>query len=141
MPVPYPQVSTQASPTEGAPLYDLAMGLTAAQAAEILGTTPRYVDQLVHRGALTKPRARQRAGLDLVDVEQLALERWNGPGHPYWATSIEATEILGVSRSRVLQLADRGRVPAVRHNGRWFFRRAQLEVVANARDARKWARA
>lgn len=39
--------------------------------------------------------------------------------------------------TRVHQLVDRGFVPAVWHSGRWYFRRHQLEVVANARDARK----
>ena len=46
-------------------------------------------------------------------------------------------EILGVTPNRVRQLVDRGFLPAVRHEGRWYFRRHQVEVIANAREARR----
>ena len=59
--------------------------------------------------------------------------------HPWWVDVAGAAAILAVSRERVRQLAVQGRVPALRHHGRWLFRRHQLEVVANARDARKLA--
>ena len=48
-------------------------------------------------------------------------------------------EILGVTPNRVRQLVDRGFLPAVRHDGRWFFRRHQVEVIANARELRRFA--
>jgi len=44
--------------------------------------------------------------------------------------------MLGVTRKRVLQLVQAERIPPVRHNDRWYFRRHQAEVVANAREAR-----
>jgi hypothetical protein len=47
----------------------------------------------------------------------------------------EVDSILGVSRVRVGQLRRAGRLPVVEHRGRYFYRRTQIEVLANARDA------
>ena len=44
--------------------------------------------------------------------------------------------MFGVSVTRLNQLARAGKLPAVQHNGSRFYRRHQLEVIANARDAR-----
>jgi predicted site-specific integrase-resolvase len=111
-------------------------GISGAEAAEILGIRELSVSRLVTQGVLTKAVRGQKYGLERTDVERLALKRYR-PGHPYWCTSGGAAEILGVSVTRVHQLVDRGFVPAVQHAGRWYFRRHQLEVIANARDARK----
>ena len=46
--------------------------------------------------------------------------------------------MLGVTAKRVHQLTVKGFLPFVDHAGRRFFRRPQIEVVANARKAR-WA--
>ena len=114
------------------------LGLSAAEAAEILGVQRQYVYRLVHEGVLPKAVKHQRSGLDRETVERLALERLRPHGgHPYWLTASEAAEVLGVTPKRVHQLAERGRLPVVEHDGRRWFRRPQLEVVANARDARK----
>lgn len=116
-------------------------GLTAAQAADIIGVTPASVYRLVHQGRLPKSVKGQRAGLDLEAVEHASLERFRSRrrgGHPYWATIREAAEILDVSQNRVHQLVGAGRLPAVRHAGTWVFRRQQVEVITNAREAR-WA--
>jgi excisionase family DNA binding protein len=51
-------------------------------------------------------------------------------------TGTEAAALLGVSHQRVNQLAVGGRLPYVTHrNGTRLYRREQLEVVAQARDA------
>ena len=92
--------------------------------------------RLVSQGVIPKAVKHAHGGLERADVERVALDRWK-PGHPYWATSTEVAELLSVTPTRVRQLVDRGFLPAVRHHGRWFFRRHQIEVVANARDARK----
>ena len=110
-------------------------GLSAAEAARILGVRANSVDQLVSRGVLPKAVKRQRHGLDLADVEYLALQRYT-PGHPWFATNREAAQILGVSRSRVSQLVNAGRLPFVERRGRRYFRRQQIQVIANARNAR-----
>lgn len=116
------------------------MGLTAAEAAEILGVTRQSVYRLVHEGKLPKPDKYKNAGLRLDDVERASLERLRPrASHPYWVCVREAAELLGLSRTRIRQLADAGRVPGVLHDGRWWFRRPQIEVVANAREARRWA--
>jgi excisionase family DNA binding protein len=116
---------------------DAAPGLTAAEAADIIGVTRQTVYKLVHSGELPKARKNQRAGLDRVAVEQAGLARVPARGgHPYFLTANEAAEVLGVTPKRVHQLAERGRLPVVEHDGRRLFRRPQLEVVANARRAR-----
>lgn len=70
-------------------------------------------------------------------MERVSLARWRpGNVHPYWATTREVATILGVNRQRVLQLVAADLVPAVRHGRRWVFRRHQLMVIGNARDAR-----
>ncbi len=111
-------------------------------AAVILDVTPRYVDRLVSDGKLTKAVRHAKAGLDRDVVEQVSLDRMRpGRAHGYWATSREAAEILDLTRKQVGVLASLDQVPAVRHRGRWYFRRHQVGVVANARLARKWANA
>src|SRR4051812_42684415 len=63
----------------------------------------------------------QRHGLDRADEESLALERYT-PGHPWFTTNREAAQILGISRERVKQLVDTGRLPCVEYRGRRYFR-------------------
>ena len=111
------------------------LGLSGAEAARILGVHELSVARLVRHGVLHKPVKRQQYALDRTEVEAYALERWK-PGHPYWLSSQEAAEVLGLTSSRVSQLARAGKIPAVRHGRRWFFRRHQVNVVANARGAR-----
>lgn len=114
------------------------MGISTTEAAAILGVSTNRVHQLVSRGRLDRTPPYARDALDRDQVEQLSLELLTpGQPHPYWATAPEAALILGVTDTRVRQLARRGRIPAVQHDGRWHFRRQQLEVVANARDARR----
>jgi excisionase family DNA binding protein len=119
------------------------MGLTAAEAATVLGCSVNHVYRMARQGRLPRSGARGTwAGFDADVVERVSLERLHRRtlvGHPWWADVAEAATVLGVSRERVRQLAAQGRVPAVRHQGRWLFRRHQLEVVANARNARKFA--
>ena len=51
-------------------------------------------------------------------------------------TTAEVAELLGVSKQRVGQLVRKGFLPGVEHKGRRLFRRHQVEVIGNARDAR-----
>jgi molybdopterin-guanine dinucleotide biosynthesis protein len=72
------------------------VGLTAAQAAEILDGTPNAVYRLISRGALAKPVKHQHRGLQVDDVERASLKRHRyGRPHSYWATETEAVGILG----------------------------------------------
>ena len=79
--------------------------------------------------------------VDLADVKAVCLARVRyGETHHYWADTWEAANLLGVTIKRVHQLIRKDYLPAVQGpNGRWYSRRAQLEVVANARNARRWA--
>ena len=115
------------------------LGIGSAEAAEILGIHELSVSRLVRRGILRKSAPHQRIGLDRADVERLALERYACKDHPYWTTTAGAAEILGVTQRRVRQLVHRGFLPAVQHEGRWYFRRHQVAVIANARESRKLA--
>lgn len=70
-------------------------------------------------------------------VEAIALTRWTKRHHKpggYWATATEVAEILDVNRSRIGQLVAIGRLPELRTpTRRRLYRRAQIEVIANAR--------
>lgn len=65
------------------------------------------------------------------EAEQLAQDPW--------LSGVEAAAILGVSHARVTQLANKDKIPYRQGaSGRRFYKWSQLEVVANARDARKY---
>jgi hypothetical protein len=108
----------------------------AAKAADILGmANESSVYRLAATGGLTKPKHARHA-FDRDQVEQVALQRYRR-GHRYWASTSGAAAILGVTTNRVRQLGQRGVLPAVNRDGRHYFRRHRVEVIANARDARK----
>jgi excisionase family DNA binding protein len=77
----------------------------------------------------------QHNGLDRAEVEHLAVEQWQS-GHPFWVRTSEAADLLGVSPGSVKRYARDGRLPFVERDGRRYYRRPQLEVIANAREAR-----
>jgi Helix-turn-helix domain len=106
------------------------IGISGAEAAEILGIHELSVSRLVGRGILRKTVPHRKIGLERADVERLALKRYAHKDHPYWTTTAGAAEILGVTANRVRQLVVRGFLLAVRHEGRWYFRRHQVEVIA-----------
>ena len=106
-----------------------ACRLTQAQAADLLGVSTARIAELVGEGRLTPVAKWAKAGLLRADVERRTLERWK-PGDPTWLTTTEAAEVLGVTRARASQLAERGflpyertpdgrRVPA-RRRSRWL---------------------
>jgi hypothetical protein len=53
-----------------------------------------------------------------------------------WIGARQVADILGVTITRVHQLARRDLLPCVRHQGHYYFRRPQVEVVADARRTR-----
>ncbi|MDQ3275844.1 MAG: hypothetical protein M3Q39_12670, partial [Actinomycetota bacterium] len=68
-------------------------------------------------------------------------DRNHRPGSDsYWVTRPEAARILDVNQARVWQLAERGFLPyETAPDGTRLYRRAQLQVIANARLSRRWA--
>jgi hypothetical protein len=84
-------------------------GLTAVEAAQILGVHPGSIPRMIRNGVLPK---RQHRGLRRQEVERVALERW-APGHPYWLGATEAAELLGVTPTRVRRLALTDKLPHV----------------------------
>lgn len=119
--------------------------LGAKDAALIIGVSTAHVGKLVWEGVLPKPKKHARFALEVEDVEAYALQRLAHPGrhktvpgpHPYFADMTEAAGILGVSRSAVRQLLAKWFLPSVKApNGRVYFRRPQLAVIARARNER-----
>ena len=121
--------------------------VTYAEAAHILGVTSSTVRRHILRGELP---ARRRPGkhrtLSRADVEAYAVSTYRYRLHiddadSYWVTGMRAAAILGVGRQRLNQLAAAGLVPFKVHaDGTRLYRRRQLKVVENARDA-MWRRA
>ena len=111
-------------------------GISGREAAEILGLSSEIsVCRLVGTGVLTKAKhlgapstATRSSGSRCSGTDPVIR---TGPRRA------SAAAILGVSTNRVHQLVHRGFLPAVDHEGRRYFRRQQVEVVANAREARK----
>jgi excisionase family DNA binding protein len=109
------------------------------EAGAILGVGMRQVGKLVAKGQLSRGPRWQHRQLSRVEVEALALRRWNprtaGP-NSYWLGTREAAELLGVYRARVRQLVAAGLLPFEQTPRGYAFRREQLLTVANARRAR-----
>jgi excisionase family DNA binding protein len=97
--------------------------ITLAKAAAILNTTTDRVTQMRRDGLLI--RLTGYPSYSRSDVQQVA----DNP----WLTGVQAAAILGVSRTRVYQLADAEKIPVHRTaRGRRLYRQQQLEVVAHA---------
>ncbi len=71
----------------------------------------------------------------------MTLYRWRdhlGELDAYWITGQRAADVLGVNVARLNALAVKGFIPHETHaDGTRLYRREQLEVVANAREARR----
>jgi excisionase family DNA binding protein len=110
--------------------------VTLDEAAWILGVARSTVQIMVLDGRLEAHGKSGQRRLSQADVEALAMETYDWWGHrdeldSYWVTCRRAAQILGVCHQRVSQLADKDRIPFVRHaSGRRLFRRAQMEVMS-----------
>lgn len=98
--------------------------ITLAEAAQLLGVSEIRVSALRRDGLLV--RLEGYPSYSRTDVQEFIDNPWINGG--------QAAVVLGVSHSRVSQLADDERIP-VHHTraGRRVYRLKQLEVVANAR--------
>jgi hypothetical protein len=120
-------------------------GILQAKAARILACHRWTVAEYVKAGLLRSAGRNVPRGLSRADVEALACEVYLWWAHlededSYWITAQSARRMLGVNHTRLNQLAVRGFVPFEMHlDGTRLYRRAQLQVVANARAVR-WAR-
>jgi excisionase family DNA binding protein len=101
--------------------------ITLVEAAKLLSISTHRVTQLRRDGLLL--RLPGYPSYSRADVENLI----DNP----WLNGSQAAEVLGVSRTRVYQLADSEKIP-VHHtaSGRRVYRLRQLEVVAHARRVR-----
>jgi hypothetical protein len=119
--------------------------VTLEQAGRILGVARSTVQLWVIAGRIQSHGRREHRMLSQGDVEQLATLVYDWRDHlhdptSYWVTGKDAAAVLGFSHQRLGQLAVQERVPYIQHvDGVRLYRRAQLETVANSRDAR-WRR-
>lgn len=135
--------------------------VSIAEAARIVGCGPGAVTEAADRGDIVQrnglPRGLPSLELDSVRsyattrAHQLgaaagaraaaAAERRSRNGPPddgdVWLSPATVGLMLGISRSRVLQLARAGRLPAERVGTRWWVRRLHAEQVVAARVARR----
>lgn len=88
-------------------------------------------------GDRNKHRMISRSAVEALALRTYQHRRHMGNELSYWVTSQRAAEILGVTVARLHQLIAKGFVPyEVQTDGTRLYRREQLEVVANARQAR-----
>jgi hypothetical protein len=112
-------------------------GITAKEAARILGCSPTTVSRHIADGRLTRERHAHR-GLSRSQVEQLAVSTYRWRKHlddatSYWVTAAAAADILDMSTSRLDQLAATDRMPYLTTPaGVRLYRREQIEVLARA---------
>jgi predicted XRE-type DNA-binding protein len=135
--------------------------ITQHKAAEILGVHKSRVAKLVAQGNL-KSRGGRKASLDRSEVAALAEWRagapqraqearahraaeraaertWRSPpddDHD-WLSVSQVAELLGVTRVAVGKRCARGRLPYTEHGGMRWVRRDLLELVQNARKAKR----
>jgi DNA-binding transcriptional MerR regulator len=103
--------------------------ITIEEASKISGLSIHVLRRFRREGLLS--RLQGRTTYSRVEVQQLVDDPW--------LSGVQAAELLGVSHVRVSQLANRDKIPVhLTNSGQRVYRRSQLEVVANARDARKF---
>jgi hypothetical protein len=103
--------------------------ITVEEASVIAGLPVEVVRRFRREGFFT--RLPGRTTYSRREAEQFARDPW--------LSGVEAAVVLGVSHARVTQLARVDKIPyRAGASGKRFYKRSQLEVVANARDARKF---
>lgn len=106
--------------------------ITQPEAANILGAPISTVQRLIRHGVLHRVPG-QFPSLSKTEVE----ERLRNPQPSEWVTGNEAARILGLSKTRVWQLALKDLLPwEYAASGRRRYRRAQIEVISRARQIR-----
>lgn len=114
--------------------------ISVEEACAILGTSASQLLRYVTGGRLEAGPRYQHGRFSRAAVEQLACQvlRLQKGLPSYWATGQGAANVLGVSRSRLDQLARRGDLPYLTHrSGVRLYRRDQLAVIGNARFSRR----
>ena len=103
-----------------------------SEAAEILGLTTGQIGRLIRDGVLHRVEG-QHPTLSRAEVEEHA----RNPQPTKWVTGTEAARILGLSKTRVGQISNKGLLPfETTASGRRRYRRTQLEVISRARQIR-----
>lgn len=109
--------------------------VTIEEAGVILGGTAADVRRHLGAGRLHAPL--QRLEVERLASEIFAWRRHADDDEPYWITGQRAADLLGVSRSRLGQLAEAHQIPHVRHqDGTRLYRRHELASMRNLRHTR-----
>jgi excisionase family DNA binding protein len=132
-----------------------AQWVSAAEAARAVGCSQSVILRAANRGEIVQRKVeRQRPSLSRPSVQAFQqtwaarlrerAERrerrpasWPPDDEHTWLTTREVADLLGVSRSRVDQLARAERLPVVRRAGRHWFRADHLQLFRNARRAQR----
>lgn len=131
---------TTLSDTETDKALDELPGLSAVISHD--GPHPRVLltisaESVVQATVLSVAAVERATGRTVVTLEVLPTELWDARQGfvpvPPLAGVTEAAEILGVSRQRVLQLVDAGKLPAQRAGNALVFARATIEAYAALR--------
>ena len=102
-----------------------------AEAASILGVSQSSVRRFVREGVLHRVPG-QYPTLSKTEAE----EQLRNPRQSEWIKGIEAADILGISKTRVGQLALKDLLPWELSGRRRRYRRSQIEVISRARQIR-----
>ncbi len=129
------------SDTETDKALDELPGLSAVISHD--GPHPRVLltinaESVVQATVLSVAAVERATGRTVVTLEVTPTELWDARQGfvpvPPLAGVTEAAEILGVSRQRVLQLVDAGKLPAQRVGNALVFARATVNAFAATRD-------
>jgi len=102
--------------------------ITQAEAAELLRVGEKAIVRMQREGLLVRLDGYPTCSRS--DVTAVAQDGW--------LTGGEAARLLGISRTRLVQLVRRDKVPyRTLSTGRRVYRRSHVEVVAHARAARR----
>jgi hypothetical protein len=132
--------------------------VSAAQAARIVGCSPGAIQRAARRGEIVQRHvARQRPSLARSSVETFG-SRWTGrlaaratarnttterpasapPDDAHeWLSTRNAAQRLGLSTSRLNQLARLELLPVTLRGGRRWYRADHLQLIVNARGAQR----
>ena len=106
--------------------------ITHTEAAQILGIKIGSITRLIRDGVLHRTPG-QYPTLSRTEAEREA----KTPHRSEWITGTEAAHILGISKTRVWQLAIKDFLPwEFGANGRRRYRRSQIEVISRSRQIR-----
>ena len=112
---------------------DLAATPVPAGAAQRVRRLPSIDAQSVEALRVRRSALADQARLELKQRQALLEQRQPPDDGQVWLSVSTTAAITGLHRTRVNQLIKAGKLPAVHRGNRWWIRRQDAEVFANAR--------